>query len=49
MTNLLRGVQILVLNKEGMKKKVFHEGRDYEAVADAHYIGENVSNIKSGC
>ena len=25
----------LILNKEGMKEKISHERRDYEAVADA--------------
>ena len=49
--NLSRGVKILILNKEGMKKKISYERRNYEAVADApqsNYLLENVLNIKSG-
>ena len=32
--NSWRGVKILILNKEGMKKKIPYERRDNEAVAD---------------
>ena len=35
MTHLLRGVKILILNKEGMKEAISYERRDYETVADA--------------